>query len=743
VHTWPRHGAILSLALFLALASANAAASPAAPDAEDPFFAEVDEVLSATRLAQRPQDAPAAVFIIDREMIETSGAREIADLLRLAPGFIVATDVGGRRAVGYRGFVDSYGRRLQVLIDGRSVYMPFNGGTTWTDLPVALDDIERIEVIRGPNGASHGANAFQGVVSIVTRHPEASQGLYLHAAAGEPKYRKGLFRQGFSTGPAEVRYTLGHKEDSGYEVFLDDLVDGKELGLATFDMAIGVSPRDRVRFQAGIKRGDLRDGGNDIENGNRIVGPTIENPPRTIEMEHLFGQVNWEHQRDDGDLFKLLAYVQQLEHQDDFPTVVGPGDPDHPCFGIPIGACPLPFDISVDLSRSRNERRYALELQHIFEPWSHLRVAWGGEVRRDEVDSRALLGPGSPVDNTLLRLFGNAEWRVTPEVVVNVGAMFEEHDLFEDAISPRLALNYSPNREHTFRIAGSRSVRTPSIWEGKADEFYPLDLDFGTGFDGEIDAIYQHILSDFVPDNETVDALELGWLFDLSAKTGVRGDVKLFYERYRGMLASYPYGYLGRDDLGACSLTGGFCDNLNEGSSKLDEPNPMTEGAANQFDLDFYGVEASLELRPSNRSRVIGSYTLNRTRNIRASNPALLDYDFNDGRSDATLLAKETREWGQSYPSHIFSLLGILRATPNLTFSAAIYHLSNTQFLEVGDNLPAYTRLDLRTAYRFRLNENWQAELYGVVQNTGGDYSDFQGKTLFETRAFAGIKIYQ
>ena len=169
---------------------------------------------------------------------------------------------------------------------------------------------------------------------------------------------------------------------------------------------------------------------------------------------------------------------------------------------------------------------------------------------------------------------------------------------------------------------------------------------------------------------------------------------------------------------------------------------------ANQIDLDFYGIEATLEVRPSHRSRVIGSYTLNRSRNLDARNPELLDYNYSDFglnpfRQDPTLLAKVKREWGQSYPSHIFSLLGILRPTPDVTLSASIYHLSDTQFLEIGDDLPGYTRLDLRAAYRMRLDDKWQAEVYGVVQNTGSDYLDFEQFNSFETRAFAGIKIYQ
>jgi hypothetical protein len=94
-------------------------------------------------------------------------------------------------------------------------------------------------------------------------------------------------------------------------------------------------------------------------------------------------------------------------------------------------------------------------------------------------------------------------------------------------------------------------------------------------------------------------------------------------------------------------------------------------------------------------------------------------------------------------PSNIFSLLTIIRPISNLTLSTAVYHVSDMQFLEIGDGVPAYTRVDFRAAYRFRLSNTWNAELYGVVQNAGSDYTDFENKNVFETRAFAGIKIYQ
>jgi iron complex outermembrane receptor protein len=721
----------------------HAADETSTPPPEEPFFVDLPVVLSTTRLAQRPQDAPASVFVIDREMIAASGAREIADLLRLAPGFIVASDGGNQRAVSARGFVDSNGRRLQVLVDGRSVYMPFFGGLAWSDLPLAIDDIERIEVIRGPNGATYGANAFLGVVNIFTRHPDASQGVYARAAAGEPDYLQGVFRHGFTRGPVEMRYTLGYEEDSGFDIRNDDEVDGKELGLATFDAFYTAGPTDRFRFQGGIKKGDLTEGGYDIDSMG-IKRPTIEDPARTVGVSHLFGQVNWEHDLADGGLVKLQGYAQQLEHDDDFPTLLSVTHPDNP----------FPFDVHLDLTKTIDESRYAIELQHLLQPTDAWRLVWGGELRRDEVDSRGFFGPGNPVDNTLLRVFGNAEWRASPEITVNLGLMYEDYEISGDDFSPRLALNYNPVDGHSFRISASRSVRAPSMWESRWDEYWPVDTDLsgfgGPGIDGVTDLIYQVGKAATTPENETIESLELGWLFNLR-EHAVHGDVRLFYERLEGLLVDNTYEFLTRSDLATCDpslnpvpgLLGVTC-NVNPGDANIAEPgSAITWNFANQVDLDLYGLEATVEARPSSRSRIIGSYGVTKMRDLTFTQPQLLDYPYTDGRSDPNRLAKYQREWHASVPSHIFSLLAIHRPVEQVTLSAALYHVSNMEFLEKGDGVPAYTRLDLRAAYRFRIGQGWQSELYGVIQNAGLDYRDFENKNIFETRAFAGIKLYQ
>jgi iron complex outermembrane receptor protein len=174
----------LSFLVVTALAGATLLQSPAVKadktlsglPTEDVYFTDIPVVLSVTRLAQPKSDAPAAITVIDRSTIEASGIREIPELMRLVPGFQVGHDYGDVLApeqtpVTYLGYSDQFSRKMQVLVDGRSVYDPMYGGVRWSELGLLLDDIDRIEVIRGPNAASYGSNAFLGVINIITRDP--------------------------------------------------------------------------------------------------------------------------------------------------------------------------------------------------------------------------------------------------------------------------------------------------------------------------------------------------------------------------------------------------------------------------------------------------------------------------------------------------------------------------------------------------------------------------------------------
>lgn len=158
------------------------------------------EVTSVSKKEQKLSRAAAAVFVITQEDIRRSGATSIPDLLRMVPGVDVAQLDANIWVISIRGFADRFSDKVLVLIDGRSVYTPTSSGVYWDQQDVPLEDVERIEVIRGPGGTVWGANAVNGVINIITKDAAATQGGLLAAVAGSGENAQELIQYGGKTG---------------------------------------------------------------------------------------------------------------------------------------------------------------------------------------------------------------------------------------------------------------------------------------------------------------------------------------------------------------------------------------------------------------------------------------------------------------------------------------------------------------------------------------------------------------
>src|SRR5271154_1307257 len=142
------------------------------------------EVTSASKKEQKISQVAAAIYVITQEDIRSSGALNIPDLLRMVPGLEVAQINANSWAISSRGFNLQFADKLLVLIDGRAVYTPLFGGVNWDTQDVPLEDIERIEVIRGPGGSICGANAVNGVINIITKKAKGTPGSLMTGGGG-------------------------------------------------------------------------------------------------------------------------------------------------------------------------------------------------------------------------------------------------------------------------------------------------------------------------------------------------------------------------------------------------------------------------------------------------------------------------------------------------------------------------------------------------------------------------------
>src|SRR5580704_7667403 len=204
--------------LFLVGISVHCAGqTPASPVANGLADASLEELMnievtSVSKKAQRLSSTAASVFVITSEDIRRSGL-ELPEVLRLAPGVQVARVEAGRWAVAIRGFNNDFSNKLMVLIDGQSVYSELNPGVMWDMVHVAPDDIERIEVIRGPNAALWGENAVNGVISIITKSAKETQGGLITSEAGSETEGSGTARFGGELGSKAFYRIGGHYSD--------------------------------------------------------------------------------------------------------------------------------------------------------------------------------------------------------------------------------------------------------------------------------------------------------------------------------------------------------------------------------------------------------------------------------------------------------------------------------------------------------------------------------------------------
>lgn len=215
------------------------------------------QVLTATRLKQSPAAVPGSMTVLDGELIKASGARDISELLRLVPGMMVATISGNQAAVNYHGTSASEARRMQVLIDGRSVYRAGLATVDWSDIPVAMEDIQRIEIFRGPNTVSYGANALMAVVNIITRSPADSHGTRLKISRGQRGINDWYASQGSGWDTGDLRLSLSGQEDDGFDSNRNgaDYRDSRRLNRASLAVSQILDEQQSIDWQLNAKDG--------------------------------------------------------------------------------------------------------------------------------------------------------------------------------------------------------------------------------------------------------------------------------------------------------------------------------------------------------------------------------------------------------------------------------------------------------------------------------------------------------
>lgn len=541
--------------LLLALLAAPPGAAESPPDllTEQDFLGEFPAVLTPTRLAQPARDSPTSITVLDRRAIVASGARDVAELMRLVPGFQVEYVRANKPVVTYHGLADDFARRLQVLVDGRSVYTPLFGGVLWSSLPLSVQDIERIEVIRGPNAATYGPNSFAAVVNIITRHAAAEAGDEASATTGQRGQRDAFARGTGAGGDDHYRMSLEYEEDDGFE----GEPDGRRLArlAGRYDAALGAD--DALMIQAGSELAELRIGDEDADLSRGDV-----DIPREQAVRTAYAQVEWTHRLAAGRELSLQYYANYDRWLDDNTFDSSDG------FAIPSSGL---TDPSVRVDLNARSLRHDLELVYTDRLGERLRVVAGTGARHESVESRWLFGTDEPQENTLARAFGHAEYRPRPGTTLHLGALVEDNDLVGTETSPRLALVQATAPHHRLRLGVSWATRTPSLVEQRQERFFVVE-------DGGVPQF--RFYTDFTEAGlapERMRAVELGYRI---APPGRRwgADLKLFREHVDDLIVEVDTAPPPPEDLPV----------------QGDE----VHGFVNGFSARLEGVEAELTLYP-------------------------------------------------------------------------------------------------------------------------------------------------
>jgi len=429
---------------------------------EKDFLSEMPIVLSVSRLPQRLDETPGAVTILDRDMIRQSGARDVADLLRLVPGFQVSNSFESvAPLVSYHGAFDAYSNRLEVQIDGRSVYSPYFIGSVGPGLEtVAIEDIERIEVLRGSNSAAYGARAMLGVINIVTRDTADTLGAQGAVTAGENGIRDTQARLGWGDWRGTFRLTADTRADDGLQG------------------ANGRNRVSRINFRSdirpnGVDEVQVRLGAMNIDSGRGTAGDS-GNALRQFGFDSAYAQLDYKHILSaDEDVAIKLSHTQE-SYSDAFSYALQQLNPIRAFLNDASYFISHPFAASdiYNVTASGTASSDVLTLQHTLRYGDALRLVWGGELRSERIQSAAAYNTDSTFVNEFTRLFGNVEWRVAKNWLLNLGALAEHSSDTGDSVAPRLMLNWHVTPGHTLRAGFSKAYRPPSNFENYADVRY-------------------------------------------------------------------------------------------------------------------------------------------------------------------------------------------------------------------------------------------------------------------------------
>ena len=502
-------------------------------------------ITSVSKKSERLIDAAAAVHVITSEDIRRSGATSFPELLRLVPGMQVAQIDSNKWAISSRGFNAQLANKLLVLIDGRDVYTPLFSGVNWDVQDYPLEDIERIEVIRGSGATLWGANAVNGVINIITKSASKTSGTLVSGLYGN--YEEGTVtgRQGFELGEkTHLRtYVKGFQRGESRDIRREDAHDSWKQLRGGFRLDSEGDENNKLTLQ-----GDIYGGRED----RRSFLPTLEEP-------FTFQRETEERRRGKNLLLNLQRRLQS---------------------GSELNLKTFYDNVQRDnntLTQDRNT--YDVDFQHTWNISQNNQFIWGLGYRyiSDSFGNTEFINfdPKSR-DYDIISGFAQNKFTIVPELLsLTVGSKLEHNDFTGIEVQPNIRLLWNVNETSSIWAAVSRSVRTPSRSE------HDITLRVQT-LPGGIGFLEQQGLDSF--ESENLLSYEIGFRSLLFEKVLI--DTALFFNDYRDVRTLETATPRIQDGAVIQSIL------------------PGNNGKVNSFGVEF---NSDIEITPS--WRVVGSYS--------------------------------------------------------------------------------------------------------------------------------------
>ncbi len=392
------------------------------------------QVTAVSKRAEPLDNIPAAISVLTSDDILRSGATRIPEALRYVPGLEVAQINSHDWAISARGNNSRFANKQLVLVDGRTIYTPFSGGVYWEAAGPPVEEIERIEIIRGPGSTVWGVNAVNGVIALTTKNARETQGAFLNAGAGTEK-EFGYARYGFQLGQATWARLYG----SSSHTHAASLTNGQAANDRWQDYHVGLrldshlSPDSQLMFQAEASDTLLH-----APDDYPTLTPPFRNAnPENLHQKNAHALVRWTRDFSNDSILTVQSFCAR-EHRDQFRN-------------------------------NFHNDTFDLDLTHQFKWGQQQTFVWGGGARIVNHDLEGKVGVVFPDPNPREKLFNGFiedEIQIIPErLSLTLGSKVEHNNVTGMEYEPGLHLVWKPTKKQTAWASLSRAVHTPSMLE--------------------------------------------------------------------------------------------------------------------------------------------------------------------------------------------------------------------------------------------------------------------------------------